>query len=58
MINIERRKLPNGSIPTPIDMDRNIKEIVMKLNENILSLSKQLDTLQRAVQELQKEVRR
>lgn len=54
MTVITEKPLPNGSIPFHQIGDAINKDVVMKLNENIISLKRQLVVVQKAVQELQK----
>ncbi len=57
MIYVEKKKLPNGSVPFNTVKDAQARDIIMRLNENIVSLKKQNDILVEAVIELQKKVR-
>lgn len=54
MIKININPLPHGKIPFENLPDRDLKRMVMLLNENIVSLKKQLVETQQAIQELQK----
>jgi len=51
MIKIEISNLPNGKIPLDT---KNIRNVIMLLNENIASLKRQLESAQRAIMELQR----
>lgn len=53
-MKIEISKLPHGAIPFHGIGDKQVADIVMKLNENILSLKRQLEVAQRALIELQR----
>ena len=57
MIHVERKSLPNGSVPFHAVRDAQVRDVVMRLNENIVSLKKQNDVLAEAVVELQKKGR-
>lgn len=57
MIYVEKKKLPNGSVPFNTVKDAQTRGIIMRLNENIVSLKKQNDILVEAVVELQKKAR-
>lgn len=48
------KKLPHGSVPVAEITDPNVRQKLSWLNENIVSLKGQIETLQRAAQELQK----
>lgn len=52
MINI--KKLPHSAVPLNSIKDPAVRSIVMRLNENVLSLSGQLSELQREVLEMQR----
>ena len=43
---IQAKKLPHGKVPLVAIKDRSTRDAVMKLNENIVSLSEQLAELQ------------
>lgn len=49
--------LPNGAIPFEGVKNVETKRLVMLLNENLLSIKKQLVQVQKAVQELQQKER-
>lgn len=53
MTNVVTKKLPHGAIPFGKLKDTMVKDVVMKLNENIHSLSSQLATAQEAIRALQ-----
>lgn len=57
MIHVERRSLPNGSVPFHAVRDAQARDVIMRLNENVISLKKQIDVLAEAVIELQKKWR-
>lgn len=54
MRQITRKKLPHGKVPFAEMRDVSARDAVMKLNENIIALKKQVAELQDAVIELQK----
>lgn len=41
-----KKRLPHGTIPFERITDRTVRDIVMKLNENIVSLKRQVGELQ------------
>lgn len=47
------KDLPNGSVPYNNIADANTRNVIMILNENIVSLGKRCKTLEKAVSELQ-----
>ena len=47
-------KLPHGRIPFEDITDPRLKRVVMLFNDNIAALKLQLETAQKAVQELQR----
>lgn len=51
---ITKRTLPHGSVSTQGIKDQQIREAMMKINENIASLLKLVEELQNAVIELQR----
>lgn len=57
MIHVERKSLPNGSVPFHAVRDAQVRDVIMRLNENIASLKRQNDALVEAVIELQKKWR-
>ncbi len=54
MTTIIIKPLPHGSVPYHHIADMTMRDAFMKLNENVLSLSKQLAEAQKAVLELQR----
>lgn len=54
MIKVNIKSLPHGKIPFEGLADQYFKRVIMLLNENIVSLKKQLEESQRAIMELQK----
>ena len=54
MTAIVEKPLPHGTVPFEHIGTPNVKEAVMKLNENIVSLKRQLAEAQRAIIELQR----
>ena len=54
MKQIIKRKLPHGKIPFSGIRDVTVRDIIMKINENIVTLNKQIGEMQDAVMELQK----
>lgn len=53
MRNVMIKSLPNGQVPFATVKDVTVRSVIMKLNENIMSLKRQLEETQRAVLELQ-----
>ena len=54
MTVIKEKPLPHGSVPIHQIGDAMVRDAVMKLNENILSLKRQLAEAQRAIVEMQR----
>lgn len=54
MKNVVTKRLPNGAIPFATVKDVNVRSVLMKLNENIAELKKQLEEAQSALRELQR----
>ena len=54
MTAIVERPLPNGTVPFEQIGIPNVKDAVMKLNDNIVSLKRQLAEAQKAIIELQR----
>ena len=54
MKQIVKKRLPHGKIPFVQIRDQVVRDIVMRLNENILVLQKSIEELQEAVMELQR----
>lgn len=54
MKQIVKKRLPHGKIPFVQIRDQVVRDIVMRLNENILVLQKNIEELQDAVMELQR----
>ena len=57
MKQIIKRKLAHGKIPLSGIRDVTVRDVIMKINENIATLNKQISEMQDAVMELQKEKR-
>lgn len=53
-MKIVSRNMPHGNVATGNIKDPAIRDAVMRLNENAVSLKRQLEELQRAVLELQR----
>lgn len=51
---VVKKRFPHGRVPFSGIRDPMVRDAVMKLNENIMALKKQLSELQDAVVELQK----
>ena len=51
---IIKRKLPSGRIPFEQIADPSVKQVLMRLNDNIQSLKAQLSAAQNAIVELQR----
>lgn len=56
MTAIVIKKLKNGSIPVTNVLDPVTRDILMRMNENVVGLATQLQEAQTAVLELQREV--
>lgn len=54
MIIIVKKVLPHGKVPFSGIRDLVVRDAVMKINENIVALKKQLSQVQDAIMELQK----
>lgn len=54
MTKVTITPLPHGKIPFDGILNQELKRMIMLLNENIVSLKKQLEESQRAIQELQR----
>lgn len=54
MIKVTIKSLPHGKVPYEDITNPSFKKVIMCLNENIVSLKKQLEEAQRAVQEMQR----
>lgn len=54
MTEVKRSSLPHGAIPFQGIKDGVLRSVVMQLNENILSLKRQLSQAQAALVELQR----
>lgn len=54
MTAVVEKPLPHGTVPFEQIGIPSVKDVVMKLNENIVSLKKQLAEAQRAIIELQR----
>lgn len=52
MTNIVYRKVPHGKIPFQNIANQNLRDALMKLNENILMLDRNMEAICRAVNEL------
>lgn len=52
MTNVVYRKVPHGKIPFATIPNQNLRDALMKLNENILALDRNMEALFRAVNEL------
>jgi hypothetical protein len=57
MRQIIKKDLPHGKIPFSSIRDLTMRDVIMKVNENILTLDKQIKAMQDAIIELQKEKR-
>lgn len=57
MTNIVKKNLPNGSIPFQMVHDAQVRDSIMKMNENMRLMNIQINKLATAVVELQKKVR-
>ncbi len=57
MMNIVKKNLPNGSIPFQMVHDAQVRDSIMKMNENMRLMNIQINKLATAVVELQKKVR-
>lgn len=54
MVKVLTKQLPNGVVPFESISNSDVKRAVMLLNNNIVSLKKQLDNVSAAVVELQR----
>lgn len=54
MKRVVKRALPGGVVPFSNVRDLEVRSVLMRLNENIASLKKQLEAAQEAIRELQR----
>lgn len=53
-MTVEKKDLPNGVIPFQGIPDMRVRDVLMKINENIVALKRQSDALVAAMRELQR----
>lgn len=49
-----RRNLPNGVVPFQQISDVRVRDVLMKMNENVVSLKRQVDALANKITELER----